>query len=94
MFIQHPCDKVFNRNARSSCAFHQPRPNITGNRSSEVPEVCSSSTRFFSSNDSSDWPREGSFAEIHSACPACHQRQAFETLKIRALASARDNEWR
>ena len=48
--------KPFNRSARSSCAFHQPRPKITGNRSDEVPEVCSSSTRFFSSNISSDCP--------------------------------------
>ena len=45
---------LFNRSARSSCSFHQPRPKITGKRSSDVPDVCSNSTSCAASNSSSE----------------------------------------
>ncbi len=79
--------KPFNRSARSSCSFHQPRPKITGSRSSEVPEVCSSSTRFFSSNDSSACPPERKVEREIFPHPALgQQRQPAETIKVNAPA--------
>ena len=41
LVMQHD---TFSRNTRASCSFHQPRWKSTGVRSSELPEVYSSST--------------------------------------------------
>src|ERR1017187_6755101 len=54
--------KRFNRRTRASCSFHQPRPNSTGVRSSEVPDVCSTSTSWLSSSASRFCPARRKFS--------------------------------